>query len=95
MINSHLANYLWSDSEGDHKIHLSNWPSVCMKKEYGGIGVHNLQDLNLCLIASWIKRYIFSEGSLWRKVIDLLNITLEDLMCFVVMIHIHPSFGKG
>jgi hypothetical protein len=29
-----------------------------MKKEFAGMGIPNLQDLNLCLIGSWIKRYI-------------------------------------
>lgn len=33
LINSQLANCLWSDSEGEHKTHLANWPSVCMKKD--------------------------------------------------------------
>jgi hypothetical protein len=41
-----------------------------MKKEFGGTGIPNLQDLNLCLIGSWIKRYIQGEGALWTKVID-------------------------
>jgi hypothetical protein len=41
-----------------------------MKKEFGGLGVHNLQDLNLYLIGSWIKRYIHGEVSLWKRVTD-------------------------
>ena len=42
LINSHMANCLWSDADGAHKIHLANWPSICMKKEFGGMGVPNL-----------------------------------------------------
>jgi hypothetical protein len=41
-----------------------------MKKDFGGLGIPNLQDLNICLIGSCIKRYIQSEGDLWRKVLD-------------------------
>jgi hypothetical protein len=26
--------------------------TICMKKEYGGPGIPNMQDLNLCLIGS-------------------------------------------
>jgi hypothetical protein len=26
-------------------------------KEFGGLGIPNLRDLNVCLLASWIKRY--------------------------------------
>jgi hypothetical protein len=70
LINTQLANCMWSDEEGNNKIHLANWPSICMRKEFGGMGIPHLQDLNLCLLGSWIKRYIQGEGTLWRKIID-------------------------
>jgi hypothetical protein len=28
-----------------------------MKKEFGGLGVPDLRELNLCLLRSWIRRY--------------------------------------
>jgi hypothetical protein len=34
------------------------------------LGISNLQDLNICLIGSWVKRYIESEGALCKKVLD-------------------------
>jgi hypothetical protein len=34
-----LANYFWNDEEGNNKIHLANWSSVCMRKEFGGMGI--------------------------------------------------------
>jgi hypothetical protein len=52
LLDTQLANFMWNHEEGNHKIHLANWPSVCMKKEFGGMGIPNLQDLNLCLIGS-------------------------------------------
>jgi hypothetical protein len=33
------------------------WGMVCQKKEFGNLGVHDFRDFNLCLLASWIKRY--------------------------------------
>lgn len=33
LINSQLANCLWNDLEGNHKIHLANWPLVCIKRD--------------------------------------------------------------
>jgi hypothetical protein len=50
--------------------------------------------LNLCLIGSWIKRYIQGEGALWRRVIDAKYNTknLNILSCH----DIQPStFWKG
>ena len=32
LINSQLAHCLWSDFEGNRKIHLANWHLVCMSK---------------------------------------------------------------
>ena len=31
-INSQMGNFLWNDSEGKHKYHLSNWLSVAKKR---------------------------------------------------------------
>jgi hypothetical protein len=42
LLDTQLANFLWNDEEGNHKIHLANWPSVCMKKEFAGMGIPNL-----------------------------------------------------
>lgn len=70
ILNTHLANCLWNDNPENHKIHLVNWDSVSMMKEYGGLGIPNLRDLNICLLASWLKRYNLDRDKLWRQVID-------------------------
>lgn len=70
ILNTHLGNCLWDDNPGGHKIHLVNWESVSMMKEFGGLGIPNLRDLNICLLASWIKRYNIDKHKLWKQVID-------------------------
>lgn len=70
LINSQMARCLWSDAEGHKKLHLANWHLLCMKKEFGGMGIPYLQDLNLCLLGSWVKRYVQGEGKIWRTIID-------------------------
>ena len=94
LINTQLANCMWSDEEGNRKIHLANWQSICMKKEYGSLGVPNLSDLNLCLLGSWVKRYIRGEGSLWKKIIDAkYNTKNPNILCCK---ELNPSiFWKG
>jgi hypothetical protein len=38
-----------------------------MLKEYGGLGIPNLRDLNLYLLTSWIRRNNLDDGhKLWR-----------------------------
>src|SRR3954470_7154885 len=70
LINSQMANCLWNDFEGHRKLHLANWRLVCMKKEFGGLGIPNLQEVNLCLLGSWVKRYMEGEGKIWKLIID-------------------------
>jgi hypothetical protein len=41
-----------------------------MPKAHGGLGIPNLRDLNICLLASWIKRYSNGDGKLWKGLID-------------------------
>ena len=41
-----------------------------MKKEFGGLGVPNIRDVNMCLLGSWIKSYSLGEKQIWRELID-------------------------
>jgi hypothetical protein len=41
-----------------------------MKKEFGGLGIPNMRDLNICLLASWIRRYANDSDKTWRLLID-------------------------
>jgi hypothetical protein len=29
-----------------------------------------MKDLNLCLLGSWVKRFISDESKLWRRIVD-------------------------
>jgi hypothetical protein len=54
VINSHMANFFWDDTEDKYKYHLSNWYSLAQRKEHIGMGISDFRDLNLCLLASWV-----------------------------------------
>jgi hypothetical protein len=42
-----------------------------MKKEFGGLGVLNLRELNLCLIGSWVRRYIVDKDKIWKVLVAI------------------------
>jgi hypothetical protein len=65
-LHTHMANCLWNDNPEAQKYHLVNWDTVSLLKEFGGLGVPNLTDLNICLLASWIKRYSLDDSKLWK-----------------------------
>jgi hypothetical protein len=64
LINSHMAHCLWDNYEGHHKYHLANWGLISQKKEFGGLGIPDLAELNMCLLATWIKRYNLAEDKI-------------------------------
>jgi hypothetical protein len=51
------------------------------KKEFGGLGIPDLKDLNLCLLASWVQRYYEAEGKIWRVVVDQKYRMVPNIFC--------------
>jgi hypothetical protein len=64
LLESQMAHCLWSSDSDKHRYHLANWQLVSMKKEFGGLGVPSLRDLNLCLLGSWVRRYCVNKGKI-------------------------------
>jgi hypothetical protein len=42
---------------------------LSQKIEHAGVGIPNLDEMNLCLLASWVKRYLDTD-KLWKKIVD-------------------------
>jgi hypothetical protein len=77
-----MAHCLWNDDENVHKYHLAGWKHVTMKKEFGGLGVPDLKELNLCLLGSWIKRYAADQDKIWRMLVDFkYNTKNPNILC--------------
>jgi hypothetical protein len=39
-------------------------------KGVGGMGIPDLREFNMCILASWVQRYYDSESKLWKKIVD-------------------------
>jgi hypothetical protein len=72
-----MAHCLWNNDCDSHRHHLANWQLVSMKKEFGGLGVPNLRELNLCLLGSWVSRYCVDRDKIWKNLIDFKYRTCE------------------
>ena len=94
LINSQMDHCLWDNYEGHFKYHLANWGLVSQKKEYGGLGIPNLADLNLCLPASWVKRYHLDGHKLWKQIVDH-KYMVNDPNIFCCNINGASPSGKG
>jgi mannosylglycoprotein endo-beta-mannosidase len=94
LLNTHMSNFLWNDLENNHKYHLANWDMVSMCKDYGGLGIPNLRDLNISLLASWLKRYKSDKDKLWKELVDFKYQT-KDPNILVTRTTNSSSFFKG
>jgi hypothetical protein len=70
LLESQMAHYLWNDGDNVHKYHLASWKQVAMKKEYEGLGIPDLRELNLCFLGSWIRKYFVDKNKIWRHLVD-------------------------
>jgi hypothetical protein len=64
------------------------------KERDGGLGIPDLRDLNLCLLASWVNRYQAAPPRLWKNIIDHKYPTAAPTFCAVRIARV-PLFGKG
>lgn len=58
------------------------------------MGVHNLRDFNLCLLASWVKRYQLDNNKIWKKIVDLKYNTANSNILWATGTNASP-FWKG
>ena len=50
---------------------MINWGTICLNKEKGGLGIHNLSNFNKALLGKWNWRFIEEENSVCRVIISL------------------------
>lgn len=93
-INSQMAHCLWDNYDGHVKYHLVNWELVSMEQDFGGLGIPSLRDLNICLLANWIKRFNLDSHKLWKNIIDLKYNTASPNI-FACSDSITSPFWKG
>ena len=70
VINSQMAHFFWGNLGDQHKYHLANWGLITRRKEYGGMGVPNIKEYNMALLASWGERFFDDSDSDWKKIIS-------------------------
>lgn len=65
-----LRGFLWSNNEGNRRIHWFAWEQVCKGANLGGLGLGFLSWRNKALLLKWHWRFGNERNSLWRRVIN-------------------------
>uniref|UniRef100_A0A453B0L6 Reverse transcriptase zinc-binding domain-containing protein n=1 Tax=Aegilops tauschii subsp. strangulata TaxID=200361 RepID=A0A453B0L6_AEGTS len=69
-ITSQMSHFFWGNVGDTYKYHLAKWGLVSQKKEWGGLGVPNLREFNMSLLAAWSKRFFDDKDSDWKKLLS-------------------------
>jgi hypothetical protein len=62
------SNFLWGDEPEKKKYHLVGWSDVCLPKDQGGLGVLNLDVMNIALLSKWLWK-LFNGSGLWQTIL--------------------------
>ena len=62
-IDYYRSCFFWQDDE-----RLTRWDIICQPKDQGGLGVHNLEIQNQCLLSKWLFKLI-NEQSVWQDLL--------------------------
>ncbi|CAJ2651349.1 unnamed protein product [Trifolium pratense] len=68
-IESILIKFFWGGCEDIRKTSWINWKTICLRKEYGGLGVRQLKEFNLALLGKWCWRMLVDREGLWFRVL--------------------------
>ena len=56
-------------TEEKRRLHLVRWETVTLPKELGGLGLHNMKDINNALLAKLCWRLACEQEAPWAKML--------------------------
>ncbi|CAJ2646720.1 unnamed protein product [Trifolium pratense] len=68
-IESLFIKFFWGGCEDSRKISWVSWKSICLRKEFGGLGVRQLREFNVALLGKWCWRLLVDREGLWYRVL--------------------------
>lgn len=69
-LNSLIRAFFWGQSGNVKKTKWISWEKICLHKSKGGLGIPNLKNRNLALLAKWWDRFcLASSDELWKRVL--------------------------
>jgi hypothetical protein len=67
-IDYYRSRFFWQGDDHKKKYRLTRWDIICQPKDQEGLGVHNLEIQNKCLLSKWLLKLINEEG-VWQNLL--------------------------
>jgi hypothetical protein len=61
-IDYYRSRFFWQGDDHKKKYRLTRWDIICQPKDQGGLGVHDLEIQNKCLLSKWLFKLINEQG---------------------------------
>ncbi|XP_026442305.1 uncharacterized protein LOC113341766 [Papaver somniferum] len=70
-IDKIMRCFWWGHSTDEKKLHFFNWAKVFLSKEDGGLGIRNMELMNIALVCKLAWRFLENEDAMWVKLMDV------------------------
>jgi hypothetical protein len=67
-LDYYRSRFFWQCDEHKKKYRLTKWSILCMPKDFGGLGIQNLDIQNKCLLSKWLFKLFNEEGG-WQELL--------------------------
>jgi hypothetical protein len=67
-IDYYRSRFFWQGDDHKKKYRLTRWDIICQPKDQGGLGVHDLEIQNKCLLSKWLFKLINEQG-VWQDLL--------------------------
>ena len=67
-IDCFRSRFYWQNDQHKRKYRLAKWEVMCQPKDQGGLGIHNLEIQNKCLLSKWLFK-LLNEDGLWQELL--------------------------
>ncbi|XP_058754370.1 uncharacterized mitochondrial protein AtMg00310-like [Vicia villosa] len=63
-------NFLWGGCEIRKTVNWVSWDTICKTREEGGLGVKNVEIMNVALLSKWKWRILMEKEAVWRDLLE-------------------------
>ncbi|CAN1829607.1 Putative ribonuclease H protein At1g65750 [Linum perenne] len=68
LIDIRIRDFVWGSQQGNRKIHLVNWDSVCLPKQFGGLWLRKAREMSDAFMMKVSWNLLKNPKELWAQV---------------------------